>query len=175
MLDRILGKEIAYYVKGHRGLVIFAIILTAISALFVVIPAYLLQPFVDEGMKGGTDPVAWKIPWLAVDSGSFFPWQRTELILVKKISPNLLLVVLTLIFFLSVIFKSITTYLSGLAATAFSNRAIKSLRIRLYEKFISLNQGFYNKNKSGILISRSTADLTVMQYSIANIIIGLDL
>ena len=54
MFDYILGKNIAYYVKAHRGLIIWAIILTAISSLFVVVPAYLLQPFIDEGMKTGS-------------------------------------------------------------------------------------------------------------------------
>ena len=48
IVDRILGKEIAHYVKAHRGLVIIALVLTAVSALFVVVPAYLLQPFVDH-------------------------------------------------------------------------------------------------------------------------------
>jgi len=172
MLDRILGKDIAIYVKKHRVLVAFAIILTAISALFVVIPAYLIIPFVDQGMSGGSDPVVWKIPWIAFEPGSFFSFHRTERVLVENISPNMLLVLLTFIAFFSVLLKSITIYLSELAATAFSNRAIKNLRTDLFDKFISLSQGFYNKHKAGVLISRSTADLTVMQSSIANITIG---
>ncbi|MDB9822391.1 ABC transporter ATP-binding protein/permease [Deltaproteobacteria bacterium] len=173
MLDRILGKDIAFYVRQHRVLVACAILLTTASAIFVVIPAYLLQPFVDEGMKSGSDPAAWKIPWVAFKSGSIFSWQRTELVLIENISPNRLMVLLTFVAFLSVLFKSITIYLSELAAAAFSNRAIKSLRIALFEKFISLHQGFYHKHKIGALISRSTADLTVMQGSISNIVIGL--
>jgi len=173
MLDRILGKDIASYVRGNRGLVICAIVLTAISALFVVVPAYILQPFIDEGMKSGADPAAWKIPWVTFEPGSIFSWRRTELVLVDNISPNRLLILLMFIAFLSVIFKSITVYLSQLAATAFSNKAIKSLRIDLFDKFISLPLGFYHKHKAGTLISRSTADLTVMQERIANIIIGL--
>src|SRR4030042_466946 len=173
MLERILGKDIAFYVKGHRGFLVCAIILTAISSIFVVIPAYLLQPFIDEGMKTGSDPVAWKIPWMDFGTGSIFTWHRTELVVVKEISSNLLLLLLTAVAFLSVICKSITTYLSQLAAAAFSNRAIKSLRIDFLNKLISLYQRFYNKHKAGVLISRSTADLSVMQGSIANIIIGL--
>ena len=51
ILDAILGKDIATYVKAYRGLITLSIVLTALSAIFVVIPAYLLQPFIDEGMK----------------------------------------------------------------------------------------------------------------------------
>ena len=173
MLDRILGKDIAFYVKGHRVFLACAIILTAISAIFALVPAYLLQPFVDEGMNTGTDLVSWKIPWMDFGSGSIFSWHRTELVVVKDISPNLLLLLLACIAFVSVLCKSLTIYLSQLAAAAFSNRAIKSMRIDLLDKFISLDQRFYNKHKAGVLISRSTADLAVMQGTIANIVIGL--
>ncbi len=173
MLDRILGKDIAFYVRAHRGLVFVSILLTAVSAIFVVVPAYLLQPFVDEGMKTGSDPVTWKIPWIVFDFQSGLSWHRTELVLVDGVSPNRLLILLTFVAFLSVLLKSITIYFSQLAAAAFSNRAIKSLRIDLFDKFISLPLGFYHKRKAGELISRATADLTVMQATIANILIGL--
>jgi subfamily B ATP-binding cassette protein MsbA len=43
----------------------------------------------------------------------------------------------------------------------------------LFEKFVSLPLGFYHRQKAGELISRSTADLTVMQERIANILVGL--
>ncbi len=171
MLDKILGRDIATYVKAHRGLLIVTIILTAVSALFVIVPVYLLQPFIDEGMKSATDPVEWRIPWLTFRSPLSF--ERTELTLVTGISPNRLLILLTGIAFLSVIFKSITLYFSELTATAFSNRAIKTLRVDLAEKFISLPLTFYHKRKSGELIARATADLAVMQGYISNIIIGL--
>jgi subfamily B ATP-binding cassette protein MsbA len=173
MLDAILGKDIAAYVKRHRGLMACSLVLTAVSALFVVIPAYLLQPFVDEGMKTGTAPVVWKVPWIAFDSGSWLAWKRTDVVLVEGISPNSLLVLLTLVAFASVALKSITIYLGGLSAAAFSNRAVRSLRTDLFEKFVSLPLGFYHKRKSGELIARSTADLGVMQGLIADVIIGL--
>ncbi|RLB28160.1 MAG: ABC transporter ATP-binding protein [Deltaproteobacteria bacterium] len=171
MLNKILGKDIATYVKAHQGLIIVTIILTALSALFIVVPAYLLQPFIDEGMKRTSDPAEWRIPWLTFRSNWSF--ERTELVLVSGISPNSLLVLLTGIAFLSVILKSITIYLSELSAAAFSNRAIKTLRVDLAEKFIALPLTFYHKRKSGELIARATADLTVMQGFISIIIIGL--
>ena len=173
MLELILGKDIASYVKQHRGLVACALLLTALASLFVVIPAYLLQPFVDEGMKTGSDPVAWKIPWITFETGSWLSWRRTEMTLVEGVSPNTLLIVLTFIAFVSVLFKSIAIYLSGLCAAAFSNRAVKSMRVDLFQKFVSLPLSFYHKRKSGELVARATADLTLMQLLIANVLIGL--
>jgi subfamily B ATP-binding cassette protein MsbA len=170
MIEKILGKDIALYIKGHRFLIAVAIILTALAAIFTVIPAYLLQPFIDEGMKSTSDPVAWKIPWLSVHSPLSF--ERTDRVLVTGVSPNRLLMLLTGVAFISVLFKSITIYFSELSAAAFSNRAIRRLRIELAEKFISLPLTFYHKRKSGELIARATADLTVMQGLISLILIG---
>jgi ATP-binding cassette, subfamily B, bacterial MsbA len=173
MLDYILGKDLARYVRAHRNLILCSMALTTCSALFVVIPAYILQPFIDEGMKSGADPATWKIPWVAFGFEDGFSWKKKEIVLIRDVSPNLLLVVLSLVAFLAILFKSIALYLSQLAAAAFSNRAIRSMRIELFEKFIALPLSFYHKRKAGELISRSTADLTVMQERIANILIGL--
>jgi subfamily B ATP-binding cassette protein MsbA len=173
MLNYILGKDLAHYVKAHRGLLVCSLVLTGLSALFVVIPIYLIQPFIDEGMKTGTDPVTWKIPWPALHFEGGFSWSRTEVVLLDGVSPNRLVVVLASIGFLSMLIKSVIGYLSELASSAFSNRAIRSVRMDLFEKFVSLPLGFYHKQKAGELISRSTADLTVMQERISNILIGL--
>lgn len=173
MLRRILGKEIAHYVGAHKGLLACSLLLTALAALFVVVPAYLLQPFIDEGMKSGSDPVSWKIPWASFHSWDPSTWRRTELVLIEGISPNRLLLLLTLVAFAAVVIKSGAVYFSQLAAAAFSNRAVRNIRTELFGKFVSLPAGFYHKQKIGELISRSTADLTVMQERISTILIGL--
>lgn len=172
MLDRILGKDIAFYVKGRGGLIVCAIILSTISAILSIIPAYLFQPFIDVGMISGSEAVTWKIPWVSFESG-ILSLQKTEKIVAESISPTRLMILLSIIACLSVVLKSISMYFSKLTAAAFSNRAIRSLRIDLFQKFISLPLGFYHKHKTGTLISRSSADLTVMQERIANILIGL--
>lgn len=173
MLDSILGKEIAFYVKQHSGLVILSMALAAVSSLFVVVPAALIKPFVDEGMKLGTDPVCWKIPWIAFESGSWLAWHKTEKVLVDAISPNRFLLILSVVIFVSVLCKSIAIYFSELCATAFSQRAVLSLRKDLFKKYISLPLGFHQKKKSGELIARATADVGALQGSVAHILIGL--
>jgi len=173
MMNFILGKDIAYYVRQHRGLVVLALVLAAFSSILVVIPAYLLQPFVDEGMKTGSDPVAWKIPWITFEQGSWFSWHKTERVLVDGVSPNRLLLILTVIAVVASLCKSVTVYFSQYAAAAFSNRAVQSLRIDLFKKFVSLPLGFYHGKRSGEMIARAVADLTVLQGRIAQVLIEL--
>jgi len=173
MLSYILGKELAHYVKAHKRLLVFSLVLAAFSALFVVIPVYLIQPFIDEGMKSGTDPVTWKIPWVSLQFEGGFSWKRTELVLLDQVSSERLLFVLGAIAFFSMLIKSVIGYFSELASAAFSNRAVRSVRTDLFDKFISLPLEFYHKQKAGELVSRSTADLTVMQERISHVLIGL--
>ncbi|SPD72238.1 putative Lipid A export ATP-binding/permease protein MsbA [uncultured Desulfobacterium sp.] len=172
VLDFILGKEIASYVRLHKRLVVISMVLSAISAFFAVMPAVLIGPFIDECMKKGTEPASWKIPWLAIDPHSWLSWHRTEWVLVDKISQNELLVILLVVSLVSVFGKSITTYISSYAAAAFSNRATRSLRIDLFRKFVSLSLSYYHKRKSGELVSRAASDVTAMQNNIPNILMG---
>jgi ATP-binding cassette, subfamily B, bacterial MsbA len=174
MLDSILGKDIAGYVKKHRFLIICAMSLIIVSSIFALLPLYFIKTFVDECLvKGAYDTVTFKIPWVIFDPSSKYLFNRTELVLVDNVLNYTLMIMLSVLAFVSMLCKSVTTYLSQLAASAFSNRAIKSMRIDLFNKLISLNQGFYDKHKTGVLISRSTADLSVMQHRIATITIGL--
>ncbi len=173
MLDFILGKEIAAYVRPHRKLLFFSIFLMSVSTLFALVPAYLLQPFLDQGMKNGTELVTWKIPWITMDSKSWFTWHRTELTIVKAITAHKLIIILAIVAVLSVLFRSLTVYFGELCSAAFSSRAVRSLRIDIFNKLISLPLGFHQKQKSGELIARATADVGIMQNVIVNILIGL--
>jgi ATP-binding cassette, subfamily B, bacterial MsbA len=227
MLDKILGKDIAAYVKRQKLLIAFSVILTVISTLFALIPVALIQPFVDKSIlatglgisdkktdsdkaleilhedkssleniiensniakptreafktliadkpqESASDLTSIKIPWVKFETGSIFSVRKTNLVLVENISFKVFLVILCSVAFVSTLVKSLTLYFGNLAAAAFSQKAIRAMRIDLFNKFVSLHQGFFDKNKVGILISRSTADLGVMQARIASITIGL--
>ncbi|MGD9162461.1 MAG: ABC transporter ATP-binding protein [Desulfobacteraceae bacterium] len=173
MLDKILGKEIAKYVKKYRLLMLCAILPACIASFLAVVPAEILPSLVDKGMAKDTELVSLSIKLPVWDPDSSFPIKLENRKFVEDITSNSLLILLAIIWLISTIFRSITIYMSRIAAAAFSNRAIRSIRIDLYNKFISLHQGFYHEHKTGALISRSTADLTVMQATISDIIIGL--
>ncbi|NLA74206.1 MAG: ABC transporter ATP-binding protein, partial [Deltaproteobacteria bacterium] len=197
MIDKILGKDIGTYVKKHRLMMFYAILPAIITAMLAVVPVIITKSFIDEGiMKSGTsvqftesaEPETYETQ--DKSAGSTESQVSAQEKMVKKYSsvvirwlqilnivdnppPSMVMIILAAVAALAFLFQSITTYLSDLAAAAFSNRSIKDLRIDLHKKFMSLNQGFFDKNKAGLLISRSTADLSVMQNSISNITIGL--
>ncbi len=173
MLDKILGKEIAQYLRKYRLLIACAILPACIAAFLAVIPAEIIPSLIDKGFSMGTEPVSLTIKLPVLDSESSFPIKMEERNFFKDTTPNSLLILICIVFIIANISKSIAVYMSRMAAAAFSNRAIRSIRIDLHDKFISLHQGFYHEQKIGALISRSTADLTFMQSKISDIVIGL--
>jgi len=131
-----------------------------------------LERFLESKSTKEIDTNSIKIPWLEFRPGKFFP-HKTKRVVMDNLSTSSFLIILGVVAFFSMLFKSMSSYTGSLAAAAFSQRAIRSLRIDLFNKFLSLHQGFYDKHKAGALISRSTADLAVMQTRIATITIGL--
>jgi subfamily B ATP-binding cassette protein MsbA len=176
MIDKILGKDIGKYVKKHYLLMVCTIMPAIITAMLAVIPIIITESFIDDGMMK-SDIATSSVESTETDtlgkSGSVAINILTRYNIIENPTPNMIMIVLAIIGAVAFFFKSVTTYFSELAAAAFSNRAVRDIRIDLHKKFMSLHQGFYHKNKAGALISRSTVDLAVMQNSISNITIGL--
>ncbi len=184
MLDRLLGKEIARYVRRYKLLIFCAILPACVAAVLASAPAEMLPSFIDNMTKDmskdmsqdisrNNEPVPFTIKLPVWDKDSSFPIKLVKVEIIEGKTTNSLLILLSFLIFISVIIRSFTLYLSELLAAAFTNRAINDIRIDLYRKFTRLHLGFYHEYKIGELISRSTADLTLMQASISNIIIGL--
>jgi subfamily B ATP-binding cassette protein MsbA len=188
MLDRLLGKEIAGYVRRYKFLIFCAILPACIAAILAAAPAEMLPSFIDnmtndmsqdvtkkitKDIHRDNEPIPFTIKLPVWDKDASFPIKLKKIEIIEGKTTNSLLVLLSFLIFISVIIRSFALYLSELSAAAFTNRAINDIRIDLYKKFTKLHLSFYHEYKIGELISRSTADLTLMQASISNIIIGL--
>ncbi len=173
MLDRILGKELAFYIKDHRRLILAALFFTLIFTIVSMVPLYIIKMVIQVGVDYHKESIPVKIPWISYIAGGFPPFKITEITILQKIAPVHFLGILLVVYAVSVVIKSISEYTSGLLTAAFTHRSITAMRIDLFDNFMRLHQAFYHKHKIGNLISRSTSDLAQMQFSIANIIIGL--
>lgn len=173
MLDRILGKELAFYIKEHRTMLVWALFFTLLFTIFSMVPLLVIKMFIQVGVDIKEEIIPFKIPWITFVHGGFPPFEITEITVIENISRMHYLGILLIIYAVSVVLKSIAEYASGLLTASFTHRAIKAMRIDLFNNFMRLHQGFYHKHKIGDLISRSTSDLTQMQFFIANILIGL--
>ncbi len=173
VLQKILGKDIAKYVKGHSGLIVATILFTSIASLFGVIPAYLLKPFIDQGMRSSGERVSWEIPWPLADENSALGFKLGTRVLLEDIPSDNLLIILTFLAFGAVLLKSLFTYLGGLCGAAFSTKVVNKIREALFNKFVTLHVGYYTNKRTGELVGRANADLTLMQSMIWEILVGL--
>lgn len=173
MLNKILGKEIAVFVKKHKILFYWSLVFTLLFSFFSMIPLLIIKTFIEIVLGSNAETVPLAIPWIAFGKGGISDYEIIKITLMDSISRVRFMGILLIIYAVSIIFKSISEYASGLFTAAFSNRAITDMRTKLFNTFLSLHQGFYHKHKIGNLISRSTADLSLMQTTIAHILIGI--
>ncbi len=173
MLNKILGNEIAAYVKKHRILFYWSLFFTLLFSFFSMIPLLIIKTFIEMGIGSDAVSVPLAIPWISFGEGGITDYEIIKITIMESISRVRFMGILLVIYAVSIIFKSISEYTSGFFTAAFSNRAITDMRIKLFDTFLSLHQSFYHKHKIGNLISRSTADLSIMQTTIAQILLGI--
>ena len=170
MLDKILGKEIA---RKNKKILFWAVLFTLLFTIFSMFPLFIIKTFldfVDSGLNGNSDLVPFNIPWISVGEAG---WEITKKTIIDEIPRANFMGILLIIYAVSVAFKSCSEYIGGLFTATFTQRAIMAIRIDLFDKFMSLHQSFYHRYKIGALISRSSADLAILQSSISTISIGL--
>ncbi|MFN3535312.1 MAG: ABC transporter transmembrane domain-containing protein, partial [Desulfatiglandales bacterium] len=171
--DKILGKEIAGYLKGHRSLIIGAVLFTSIASLFAIVPAYLLKPFVDLGMVADADKLTWEVPWIKFNGDIALGFEIIRRPILVDVSQRMLLLILSLIAVVSVLIRSLCSYWGALLGAKFSTKVVNKIRSELYAKFLGLHIGFYHGTKTGELVGRANADLSLMQSKISEILTGL--
>lgn len=70
-------------------------------------------------------------------------------------------------------FKGLALFIQGLLMNDVSQRVIRDIRNSLYEKLQSLSLDFYARSKTGVLISRITYDVVVIQIAISEALADL--
>jgi subfamily B ATP-binding cassette protein MsbA len=96
--------------------------------------------------------------------------------LLKKIFAEKQLIVLTLLPFGILIlfaFRSVCRFLNDYFMKTTGQLAIQKIRNDIYEKSIGLSLGFFNKQSTGVLMSRVLNDVNEMQSGVAKIITGV--
>lgn len=103
-----------------------------------------------------------------------FAWMVEPLL--KKIFAEKQLVILTLLPFgilILFLFRGTCRFLNDYFMKTAGQLAVQRIRNDVYEKSMGLSLGFFNKQSTGVLMSRILNDVNAMQDGIANIITGV--
>jgi subfamily B ATP-binding cassette protein MsbA len=102
-----------------------------------------------------------------------FAWMVEPLL--KKIFAENQLFILTLLPFGIIIlflFRGICRFLNDYFMQTAGQLAVQKIRNEIYEKSMGLSLGFFNKQSTGVLMSRILNDVNAMQEGVANIVTG---
>jgi subfamily B ATP-binding cassette protein MsbA len=136
-----LYLRLLQYVKPYVGRVIAALICLALTAGLTAAGMYLIKPVMDK-ILGNPDHV--------------------QALFYLKLVP--------LAIILTYLLKGFSTYGQDYLINYIGNRIIMDVRNQLYAHLLDLDMSFFQSQRSGLLISRITNDVTQMQAAVSNVL-----
>lgn len=148
------------FIKPHLGIFILAVICMIFCALFGASPVGMIIPLVDIIISGKqiTLPADVDAPEFLVNTVDR----------INAMPPLELLYALTMavvaVFLLKGIFMFMQTYLMS----AVSQRVIRDIKNKIYDKLLAQSMDFYSHHPTGLLMSRITHDAAVIRDAISS-------
>lgn len=161
---RLLG-----YLRNYKPNVTLGIISNILTAIFTAISIPLLVPFL-EILFNRREAVLEK-PEFAMDIESLtnsFNYYLSQMVLDRGPEAGLIFVCLAILitFFLKNLFR----YLSLFFMAPVRNGIIRDLRQQLFHKSINLPLSYFSEERKGDIMSRLTADVQEVEWSILNVL-----
>jgi ABC-type multidrug transport system fused ATPase/permease subunit len=159
------------YTRDYKGYTLLNIVFNILFALLSAATLALIAPFIDLLFKNNN------LELLAVISAGppkfeltsafiqhFSAYYLAALILSKGKVAALSLICLTV--FLLTFFKNFCRYMAMYFVAPIRNGVVRDLRNRMYKKSLDLPLSYYSEEKKGDLMSRMTADVQEIEWSI---------
>jgi subfamily B ATP-binding cassette protein MsbA len=134
-------KRLFKYMKPYMGRVFVAIFLMVLTAAFTALSVYVLKPVIDQ---------------------IFANPNKAEAMKYLKIMPVAIIAIWVL--------KGVTGYAQKYMIDWVGSRIILDMRKQLYDHVTGLSMKFFNNQKIGVLISRITNDVMLVQGALANVL-----
>ncbi len=158
-----LYRRLLDLMKPYWGKLLLAMIFMIFVSLLTAAQAFLFKPVIDGVFlkKEGIPPFLKNII-IQLHLGNLFLNQDMGML-------RLLPIIIVLLFLLKGIFNYGQSYLMNFVGL----RIIADIREKLYNHLQALSLSFFTKTPTGILISRITNDVTLIQGAVSNAITGL--
>ena len=157
------------YIKNYRTLISLNVVFNVLTVIFSTVSVVLLAPFL-ELLFDIKQPVLTKpTPGLGVDAlVQYFNFYLSTLIAERGREAALVFVcvVIVSVFFLKNLFR----YLALAVMAPVRNGIVRDVRERVFARLIHLPMSYFSDERKGDLISRMTADVQEIQWSILRMI-----
>lgn len=166
-MDVLVLKKIIPFVKPFKNNVIWNVIFNVLYALFsalsyiALIP--MLQVLFNKTKKITQEPVYTSILEIKSYSEQLLYYHISRLSENQDVALALLLAVALLIS--TFLFKNLFGYLGAYHMIKLRNGALKDMRIKMFNKIISLPISFYSEKRKGDVMARMLGDIGEVQHS----------
>ena len=164
----LLYRRLLEFVKPYWFKLVLAVICMISVSLLTSIIAYLVKPFLDGFFptKGGVSPL--KIPPFI--NNLIMQLHLGDLLLKRDVETFRLLAAALIILYLA---KGIFDYGGAYYMNFVGLRIIADIREKLYYHLQTLSLSFFTKTSTGIIISRITNDVTLIQGAVSSATAGV--
>jgi len=160
-------KRVLSYINPYWGMMGLNILFNVLTIVFSLFSFALLIPFLN--LLFGIEELAVQKPELALSTQvllDFLNYYISDIIITQgKVAAlaYICAIILTAFFFRNLARYFAMYYMAGVRV-----KAVRDIRDEIYKKLLILPLSFFDMNKKGDIISRSTTDVQEVEYSIMN-------
>ncbi len=160
-------KKIIPYAKAYKKNIISNIIFNILFALFsslsfvALIP--MMQVLFDETKKDVKKPVYTSILEITSYGKDLLYYYISEI--TKQNGAQFALLLVIAIVIITFLLKNLFNYLAAYNLTFFKNGVLKDLRIKMFDKILSLPISYYSEKRKGDVMARMLGDIGELQNS----------
>ncbi len=154
-------KKIIPFVIPYKRFAIWNIFYNILYALFSTLSFIALMPMM-QVLFETTKPINKKPIWTSIWEITSYAKEYLYYYITLLNKTNALVLVIILIIF-TFLFKNLFNYLASYNMMHLQNSVLKDMRIKLFQKIISLPIGFYSEQRKGDVMSRMLGDVGQFQ------------
>jgi ATP-binding cassette, subfamily B, bacterial MsbA len=149
--------KLLHFLKDHKRLFGFAVVTMFFSSLFEGFQISFLIPITDRIFNNREIILPNDLPQPIMD---LVDW-------LNAIPAETLFWTLPFIALGMIVVKNILTFLHGYLMNDVSQRVLRDVRLRLYEKIQGLSLDYFSKKRTGELVSRVTHDVAIIESAVS--------
>ena len=158
-------KVLRRYLPPYKKYLFLNFLYNVLAAFFAVFSVVMMIPIL-EIILLQSDTVYTPVPWeLSIDSLKNNLYYYITLIKTEH-GPGLALLFVGLFLIIGTLFKVMFTYLASYTSVGIRNGVVKDIRGQIYNKIVALPIGFFNNERKGDIIARSTGDVQEVENSV---------
>ncbi len=151
-------RDLFRFTRPHLKVLVAAVFCMLVSTLFDGVSMGMIVPFADKILNNGKIVVPTELPSVVED-------------FIARVNsiPQLRLLQIMAFFLIGMFFfKSLFTFLQSSLMSDVGQRVMRDIRLKLYNKFQSLDLDYFSRKRSGELISRITNDVAMVENAVSS-------